>query len=356
MTDNCILLITVEGVNMRMSENISHIREEINQIDKDSLNIVLVAHAHEPRGNANTDQIQCASVEMFSVDEFYEIYQGIVAAGFFISQTYFNELDLISGYLQSNSYFDNCVIYNLARNGIGYNKKAVIPSFCDLVGLRYTSSSSFSCSLCRNKYLFSTFLETHNIPVPKTWMQLPDGQWINGSPPDNTMVIYKPCAESASQGISMHNVFKYSDRKICKGKRLLVQEFIDGYECEVPIIEMNGLLYTLPPVLIDLKGESIIDEKMSSQYSYGFLDASKLHNETILLMEKYAEKAFRLLDMRNYGRIDFRINKDGIPYIFDVSTMPYTIKHSSVAFAFHKLELSYGDIYSTIITSAITNK
>ena len=60
--------------------------------------------------------------------------------------------------------------------------------------------------------------------------------------------------------------------------------------------------------------------------------------------------------MSNYGRVDFRIDQDGVPYIFDVSTMPYTIKHSSFAFAFQKIGLEYKDIYSSIITATISNQ
>ncbi|MCR5012732.1 MAG: ATP-grasp domain-containing protein [Lachnospiraceae bacterium] len=342
---------------MRASDDIHFFKSFEKKINKESISVILVAHVFEPRGILNRDQIQCSLTERFSVEEFNEIYQGIVNAGFFISQTFFNELDFINDYLQNPVRFKNCVVFNLARNGVGNNKKAILPAFCELVGLCYTSSSSFSCSLCRNKYYFSKFLEAHNIPVPKTWLQMQTGQWIDGSPTNDKIVIFKPCNESASQGITSNNIIKYSDQEIRKGDTSLVQEYISGYECEVPIIEIDHSLYTLPPVVIDLKDNPIMDENMSENYSYKFQDASSiLHLDTILLIEKYAEKAFRLLDMGNYGRIDFRIDQNGVPYIFDVSTMPYTIKHSSFAFAFQKIGLEYSDIYSSIITATISNQ
>ncbi len=342
---------------MRVSNEIPFFKSQEIRICRESLNIILVAHVFEPRGILNEEQIQCSQTERFSVEEFNEIYQGIVNAGFFISQTFFNELDLINEYLQNPKRFKDCVIYNLARNGVGNNKKAILPAFCELVGLCYTSSSSFSCSLCRNKYYFSKLLEAHNIPVPKTWMQVQNGKWLETPPPNNTIVIYKPFNESASQGITIKNIIKYTGQEMGKGSGSLVQEYISGYECEVPIIEIDHTIYTLPPVIIDLEDNPIIDEIMSDNYSYGFQDASDiLHPDTILLIEKYAKKTFRLLDMCNYGRIDFRINQSGLPYIFDVSTMPYTIKHSSFAFSFQKIGLEYSDIYSSIITAAISNR
>lgn len=342
---------------MRASNEKHFIKNHEMKICKELINIILVAHVFEPRGIINHNQIQCSSTERFSVEEFNEIYQGIVNAGFFISQTFFNELDMIHEYFHNPEKFVNCVVFNLARNGVGNNKKAILPAFCELVGLCYTSSSSFSCSLCRNKYYFSKFLESHNIPVPKTWMKMENDQCLNSSPQNDMMVIYKPCSESASQGITNDNIVRYSGQEMYKGGSALIQEYISGYECEVPIIEIEHSLYTLPPVIIDLKDNPIMDETVSDSYSYEFQDAlSVLHPDTILLIEKYAEKAFRLLDMCNYGRIDFRINQNGIPYIFDVSTTPYTIKHSSFAFAFKKIGLEYSDIYSGIITAAISNQ
>lgn len=51
-------------------------------IDKDALDIVLLANVLEPRGHANISQIQCANTERFSTYEFDEIYRGIVYAGY----------------------------------------------------------------------------------------------------------------------------------------------------------------------------------------------------------------------------------------------------------------------------------
>jgi D-alanine-D-alanine ligase len=59
------------------------------------------------------------------------------------------------------------------------------------------------------------------------------------------------------------------------------------------------------------------------------------------------------MQMEVYGRIDFRISHDGTPYIFDISTMPYTTEHSSFSFAFAKLGLPYSDIYQAVITAAL---
>lgn len=325
-------------------------------IDKAQLSIVLLAHVQQPRGHINQAQLQCSETERFSIEEFNEIYQGIVNAGYYIQAVYYNELDFITEYIEHPEHFYNCLIYNLARNGLGDNKKTIIPAFCELVGLNYTSSSSLSCALCRNKYYFTTLFQTHGIPVPQSWLFTDAGILGDRMPRDGTQVICKPCSESASQGVSAAGVFLASQDMFqrFKGTHYIIQEYIGGEECEVPVFKVGNSINVLEPVGIDLGGKSILDEQASAYNQYGFYhlgDTQKLH--TIDTIRAYAEKAFRLMQMDVYGRIDFRTAADGTPYIFDVSTTPYTTKHSSFAFAFERLGLSYSEIYQAIIFAAL---
>lgn len=331
--------------------------EKEKEINKNLLNIILIAHVQQPRGYINNSQIQCSKTERFSVEEFYEIYSGIISAGYFVQSVYYNELDFISDFVKNPINFQNCLIYNLARNGLGDNKKTIIPSFCELVGLKYSTSSSLSCALCRNKYYFTTLFNAHNIEVPKSWLLSKNGEWVNGSPANGQLVICKPCSESASQGINKNSIFNASPDKFNKyfGTECIIQEYIDGIECEVPIFKIDNTIHVFPPVGIDLGKNKILDEDSSDCDDYGFYQLDNiLSTETLNKINHNAKRAFKIMQMMAYGRIDFRINKQGTPYIFDVSTTPYTTKHSSFAFIFDQLGYEYSDIYRAIITSALS--
>lgn len=325
-------------------------------ISQAELNVVLIAHVREPRGHMNTLQLQCSETERFSIEEFNEIYQGIVAAGYFVQAIYFNEIDFINDYIEHPDRYKNSIIYTLARNGLGDNKKTIIPSFCELLDLRYTTSPSLSCALARNKYYFSTLFNAHNVPVPKSWLHTDKGTWINGAPQNGTKVICKPASESASQGINESKIITASPELNHRllGTNYIVQEYIEGFECEVPVFKVGNTVYVFPPIGIDLQGKSILDEDASehNQYSFYRLD-KRCPTEVIASIQTTAEKAFRLLQMNVYGRIDFRITPNGQPFIFDVSTTPYTTRHSSFAYAFNQLGFEYCDIYRAVISAAL---
>lgn len=325
-------------------------------VSKAVLNIVLIAHVREPRGHLNTAQLQCSETERFSIDEFNQIYQGVVAAGYFVQAIYFNEIDFINDYIEHPDRYKNSLIYTLARNGLGDNKKTIIPSFCELLGLRYTTSPSLSCALARNKYYFSTLLNAHNLPVPNSWLYTDKGIWINGAPEDGTRVLCKPTSESASQGINESKIVIASPELGSNlfGVSHIVQEYIEGSECEVPIFKVGNTVHVFPPIGIDLQGKSILDEDASEHNQYSFYQLNKrFSSEVVANIQTIAKKAFSLLQMDVYGRIDFRITSNGQPFIFDVSTTPYTTKHSSFAYAFKQLGFEYCDIYSAIISAAL---
>lgn len=338
--------------------NKEYVKKNESYVEKYSpyINIILIAHVQAPRGYLNSNQIQCDTTERFSVEEFHEIYQGIVSAGFYIQSVYFNELDFISDYIEHSNRFTNCLVYNLARNGLGDNKKTIIPAFCELNNIPYTTSASLTCALCRNKYYFSTLLQAHNIPVPQSWLLNDTGKWVHDAPRQGIPVICKPSSESASQGINEHSVFAASDSKFktLKPENYIIQSYIEGEECEVPVFRYNNSVHVLPPIGIDLKGKQILDEDTSEKYNYGFyLLENTQSSSTISQIKKYAEQTFNLLQMDVYGRVDFRIDRNGNPYVFDISTTPYTTLHSSISFVFKELGYSYSDIYKAIIISAI---
>lgn len=336
------------------------INEILNaSFEKENIEIVLIAHVRNPRGYDNKLQLHCSETEKFSVDEFYEIYKGIVNAGYFIKATFFNELDFIKEYLDSPTEYKNILVFNLSRNGLSINKKTLIPAFCDLVSIPYTTSGSFACSLARNKHYFNNYLKSKNVKVPKTWDTLEDMK-ISLKSNDNKelYVIRKPAAESASQGLDKNSILTMKD--LCDYDFLqdyngyIYQEYIDGYECEVPIFKYGNRIVCMDPVGIDLKDNIILTYDNSFIDNYDFFDLNeKLDSDIIELICNEAINIFQLLDMEVYGRIDFRISSEGEPFVFDISTTPYITKHSSFSFAFNKAGFKHHDIFDVIIKSAL---
>jgi D-alanine-D-alanine ligase len=297
--------------------------------------------------------------EFFSRAEFAEIASSIFDVFGFV-RVFFSESELMA-YLQNNNIKPtDCIIYNFARDGIAEGKKALVPAFCDFYGYKYTGSNAFVLSLLRNKYVYSKYLGAHNIEVPRTWLFNKETGFFGESRPElGQKIIVKYISESASMGINKKNVLNYEDdflveqiRKRMGNDKVLVQEYIDGPECEVLVLKTPEGYRALDPIqIVFADGVKYMTSDMSNNYDYEFeLLENTLKGEICERICKTAEQSAQLLGVSTYARFDFKINDNDTPNLFDIAGTPYTTRHSSPAYLFSDVYgFEFKDIFKTIV-------
>lgn len=301
--------------------------------------------------------------EFFSRKEFAEIASTLFYV-FGFAKVFYSEIEFIEYILKEKPLTNECYIYNFSRDGICEGKKSLIPSFCDLCGLRYTGSNAFIISLLRNKWVFSQYLSNYNILTPKTILCTKD-TITNAKDFLGKTVLIKNVFESASQGLTVDNRILIENDYLNKiipvlnqmhANQVLLQQYIDGVECEVLVIQFKNKYYALEPIKIVINGSDFLDSNTSNLYNYSFEKLSdSLNSEVIDRIKQNAVLAARALNIKDYARLDFRIKGDQ-PYLIDIAGTPYTIKHSSIAYLFEKImHLEYSDIYKVIMACCISN-
>lgn len=299
--------------------------------------------------------------EFFSRAEFAEIASALFNV-FGFAKVFYTETSFINYIITNNIPVDGCIVYNLARDGRRLGKKSLIPAFCDLYNIRYTGCDAFTISLLRHKAFYTDILAQHNIPVPISICFHPDKDDLNYifSIFKEKDIIVKNIYESASIGLTRDckmqltsdNIKKLIDVSRSFKQQVFIQEYIDGIECEVLVLQQNGDYKALSPVAICLDQEhEFIDSSISNDYQYGFC---LVRDEFASSIKKSAEAAAKILGIKDYARFDFRI-RNGIPYLFDIAGTPYTIRHSSIAYLFRQLQFRYEDIYKVIVSCMLSN-
>lgn len=306
---------------------------------------------------------QSILTEYLTEEEYDVMISALKKSGFKI-RVFYNEIYFMN-YIISNAEtldFGHIIVFNLARNGKGLNKKALIPSFCQLYGLRLTGSDAYHVCLGRHKYHVNCILASKNIIVPHTWCYSQNGWLLNESPALDVKLIIKPAFESASRGINDTSINYYSDKLVQQIKNLhdeyeqdiLAQEFIPGYEVQVPVIKLNGKYFAPMAVGINMDNDCLLNNKIITydiayDETYNFYDFSKINESLAQQLKRTAESACSILGLQHYGRFDFRIDSNGRFYITDISTHPFLIKHSAFAYMFSVLNLKYEDIFLLLI-------
>lgn len=325
--------------------------------------VYIVADLQTRTGKINPNQIMHANEnEFFSRSEFAEITSAIFYS-FGFARTFYSELEFIKYILEKDISYSECIVYNFARDGRANGKKSLIPAFCDLLNIMYTGSNAFVISLLRNKYVYTELLEKNKICVPQSeiYSQSEDFPNLLNIFLDRKVII-KNRYESASIGLTSENVFQFNQDS-CKKLHsllqtmrtdsLLIQEYIDGIECEVLVLQYKGMYYALNPIKIIFNTNyNYIDSDTSNQYNYKFDILQSPANGTI---QKTAILAAKILGIKDYARFDFRV-KNNIPYLIDIAGTPYTIYHSSIAYLFtNYYHLPYESIYKVIIACMLSN-
>lgn len=308
--------------------------------------------------------------EFFSKAEFSSIASAITEIFGYV-RIFYSELEFIKFVLANRGEIDiiHTIIYNFTRDGLAEGKKSLIPAFCDLFGLNYIGSNPFVVSLLRNKFVFSKFLESMKIPIPKTNIYNSNFPLDFSGFEEGETLLAKNVYESASIGMSIENIIcDWDSKNICtklnaiceklNTNQLLVQNYIEGIECETFVINMQGVYYAFPPIALFIHGANILTSQISDLNEYSFFALSKqCDNQICNRITDITAKAAQLLNIKNYARFDYRVKSNGDFYLIDIAGSPYLTRHSSIAYLFTEiLGLEYNKIFSLLATLANMNQ
>lgn len=347
---------------------LQHLRHIVSQAreNADQTKLLYVTNLIEGEITEYDNDGLSMSSQYYKESETSALIQALEEIGFSV-RPFYNEIDFIKWVSTERSHGADGrwqLVVTTAEGGHGEGRRALIPSFCSLVGLPCWNSPAHGSSLARHKYHANKILSACGIRVPEIWsFSLQQGKWLNDAKPDlGQKVILKPAWESGSKGVDDRSVTivdrdfeqHVAERAEMFGQPCVVQEFKTGYEVGAPII---ALPETVAAGLIGFsdgdnqrygaRARTFEDEKIRK--SAGNFIFDQLHETQRERAMIAAEKAFDILSMRTLGRIDMRIDEDGEPWIFDTNESPPPLPRSSFVRLFESLGLSYQDVLALMI-------
>ncbi|MEK6571702.1 MAG: ATP-grasp domain-containing protein [Bacteroidota bacterium] len=210
----------------------------------------------------------------------------------------------------------------------------------ELLGLCYTGSRPLTLGLALNKIRVKEILSYHGINSPKFLVYYNLAEVVEDDFSLHFPVIVKPSNEDASTGIEANSVvesfvtLKKRVRSVFQqyDQPALVEEFIDGRELNVSIIG-NRRPTILPISEIDF---STLPPDLPRILTYGgkWLKGTVAYNGTKGVcpavlppsvetkLKETALRVFRLLECRDYARVDFRLSRGNVLFVLEVNPNP----------------------------------
>jgi D-alanine-D-alanine ligase len=280
------------------------------------------------------------------------------------------ELDGTQKSLLGLARVDCDLVFNLAESFADDDTSDFkIAAFLELLGKKYTGSGSRGLMLAQDKAVAKKIFAFHGVHTP-TFAKCYRGR-LDFSHDLQFPVIVKPAREDGSIGIEFSAVVN-SIRELMErmdwlhthfDSPVLIEEYIEGREMYVGVIG-NDKPQALPVIELDLsKLPEGTPRIAAAEVKWGkgtraYRDtksaiANDLPEETVQLLHQTAVAAYQALELRDYGRVDIRLQSDGRLHVIEVNPNPWLASRAEFAMAARKAGRTYTQLVEEIVDLAL---
>jgi D-alanine-D-alanine ligase len=325
---------------------------------------VLVDETEEPAAGSEKSPV-VRTLDKKEVEE--EVAEALVKLG---HEPVMHELDGTPKSLLSVARLECDLVFNLTESfGDDDTADYKIAAFLDLVGKKYTGSGTHGLMLAQDKAIAKKIFSFHGIHTP-VFAKSFRGR-LDFSHDLQFPVIVKPAREDGSIGIEFSAVVG-SIRELMErmdwlhanfDSPVLIEEYIEGREMYVGVLG-NDKPEALPVVELDLsKLPDGTPRIASAEVKWGkgtkaYRDtksaiATDLPEETVTSLQQTALAAYQTLELRDYGRVDMRLQADGRVHVIEVNPNPWLSSKAEFAMAARKSGRTYTQLVEEIVELAV---
>jgi D-alanine-D-alanine ligase len=260
------------------------------------------------------------------------------------------------------------IVETLAGRG---NLIHLATALLDFLQMPYTGCHTEAMFLTSNKLLAKKIMHQAGIATPP-WVSQ-EGLGSSTAPAD--IYIVKSSWEHASVGLDEDSLIHYTDqenlikemnrRKEKLGGSCYAETYIDGREFNVALISDDTGVKVLPiaemlfrdyapdkPKLVDYKAKWVADSFEYNNTIRNF-DFNEIDANLISSLREIALRCWNFFSLRGYARVDFRIDKNGNPWVLEINANPCLSPDAGFAAALEQAEIKYHEAIGFIIESAM---
>lgn len=266
-------------------------------------------------------------------------------------------------------------VFNLVESLSGKGRLIhIVPSLLDVLKIPYTGSGTEAIVLTSNKVLAKKWLSSAGLPTPPwfTAGEMQEGLEVSGA------WLVKSAWEHASVGLDEDSVILEADRgrllaemearRDALGGACLAESFIDGREFNLSILAGGTeqglgpggpevlppaeiLFNAYPPEKVRVVGYRSKWEEGSFEFTHTTRSFEFPETDAPLLarLKELAVRCWMLFGLRGYSRVDFRVDKQGCPWILEVNANPCLSPDAGYCAAALEAGLTFSDVLKRII-------
>jgi D-alanine-D-alanine ligase len=256
------------------------------------------------------------------------------------------------------------IVFNISEGLTGRNRESQVPILLEMAGVPFVGADALTLGLTLDKVVAKKIFIAEHIPTPRFFeVSSPDA--LLGIDHCKFPMIVKPRFEGSSKGLSensrVENMegLKEQVEFITKTYKqpALVEEFISGQEFTVAIVG-NDDPEVMPVVQIKIDGKLKLNDKF---YTFAritsdrleYVCPAKISQELKNKLDDLALKVYRSVDCRDFGRVDFRVDNEGSPYVLEINPLPSLSTEDVFMLVAKNIGITYEEMIGRILNSAL---
>ncbi len=261
---------------------------------------------------------------------------------------------------QNNKYIENIinylkgfdVVFPIIHGALGEDGKLI--AMLDIFNIKYVGSSYLSHACSLDKYLTKLICNDYKIKQV-SYVLLKKENKIDIKILENKLkypMIIKPCSNGSSIGISiaknkkeLENAIKYAFKF---DNKILIEKFIKAKELECAVIEDKKIIASSIGEIIP--SNVFYDYNAKYEKESKIIIPAKIDDELKKEIQDKAIKIFKVLNCKDYARIDFLYDiENNILYFNEINTIPGFTKISMFAKLFEYDKINYKKLITKLI-------
>jgi D-alanine-D-alanine ligase len=253
------------------------------------------------------------------------------------------------------------LVFNIAEGLYGLGREALIPALLDAYRIAYTFSDPCVMAVSLHKGFTKSILRDAGLSTPDFVLvrEAADIDSVNLNYP----LFAKPVAEGTGKGITgASRIQAPLELELCCRDLLaryrqpvLVERYLPGREFTVGVLGTGSraaVLGTLE-VIIREQGEAGVYTYLNKEKCEELVEYRFVAGTADRAVEDLALQAWQILGCRDAGRIDIRLDADGVPAILEVNPLAgLHPTHSDLPMIAAAVGMGYRELIGRIVRSA----
>jgi D-alanine-D-alanine ligase len=257
-------------------------------------------------------------------------------------------------------------VFNLVESLQGNGRLIhFVPALLSVSGIPFTGCDSDAIYLSSHKLLAKKFMRQHGIATP-TFFSPADtpatapGEWIVKS-------VWEHASFGMDDGCVVATIeaakLRMAESEARHGGDWFAEQFVDGREFNVSVIEVDGLAKILPlaeMLFIDyprgkpkIVGYAAKWDESAAEYHATQRVFPQLPQAEHDAIETLVQDCWNLFGLRGYARVDIRMDAEGKPWVLEVNANPCLSTDAGLVAAASEAGIAYPELIQHLLQAGI---